>query len=147
MASARRGGGLKADEFEGAENLELLDVFREVAAGESEVDELAFREFGKFFDARFHVVEGDAFAFRDGDEIDGGFDALVVLDGVGGDRHAEIALSLHYGDPEIALEGDAAVLRPDSLHGARGVAFGEDVGDGGGGGGCGFVGSVHGKKV
>jgi len=112
-----RGGGLKADEFEGAENLELLDVFREVAAGEPEVNELAVRELGKFFDTRFHVVESDAFALRDGGEIDGGFDALVVLNGVGGDRHAEIALGLHHGDPEIAFEADAAVLRPDGLHG------------------------------
>ena len=50
-------------------------------------------------------------------EIDGGFDALVVLNGVGRDRHAEIALGLHHGDPEIAFEADAAVLRPDGLHG------------------------------
>jgi hypothetical protein len=41
---------------------------------------------------------------------------LVVLDRLGGDGHAEIALGLHDRDPEVALRasGDAAVLtRPD----------------------------------
>jgi hypothetical protein len=36
-----RGGGLELHELQRAENLELLDVFGEVAAGEAEVDELA----------------------------------------------------------------------------------------------------------
>jgi hypothetical protein len=56
------GGGLELDDLERAEDLELLDVFREVAAGEPEVDELALGEIGELLDAGLHVVEGDALA-------------------------------------------------------------------------------------
>ena len=133
------------DDFERAEDLELFDVFREIAAGETEVDELAFREIGEFLDAGLHVVEGDALAFGDGGEIDFTFDSLVVLDRSGRDGDAEIALGLHDGDPEIALKGDAAVRRPDGLHRGGGVAVREDVEDGGIGGGFGL--GVHGKRA
>ena len=47
------------------------------------------------------------------------------------------------GDPEIALQGHAAVLRPDGFHGPRGIALGKDVGNGRGSGGGQLV---HGRR-
>ena len=138
----QRGGGFETHDFKRTENLQLLDVFGEITAGEAEVDELAVGEIGELLDAGLHVVQRDAFAPGDGGEVDLMFNALVVLDRGGRNGDAEITLRLHDGDPEIAFEGDAPVLRPDGFHRGRGVALGEDVGDGGicGGG----VGGVHG---
>ena len=127
-----RGGDFELHRFQRTEDLELFDVFREVAAGEPEVDELALGEIGELLDARLHVVERHALAFVDRREVDLILHALVILDRFGGNRHAEIALAFHDGDPEIALEGDAAGLRPDVLHGGGRVAFRENVGNGSG---------------
>lgn len=135
-----RGGDLELDDLQRAEDLELLDVFRQVAAGEPEMDELALGEVGELLDACLHVVQRHALALGDGGEVDLVLHLLVVLDGVDRDRHAEVALGLHHRDPEIALQRHAAVLRPDVLHRRRGVALGEDVGNGGGG-------VVHGKGL
>lgn len=88
-------------------------------------------EFAEFVDAGFDVVAGLAFAAHDGGDVDVVLDALVVGDGLGGDIEAEFALGLHDGDPEFAFEADFAFGGPDVSDGRGGVAFGEDVGDGG----------------
>ncbi len=49
---------LQPDDLQRLEDLQLLDVFREVAAGEAEVDELPLGQLGEFLDARLDVVEG-----------------------------------------------------------------------------------------
>ena len=131
------GCGLEADELQRTGNLELLDILGEVTAGEPEVDELPLGQLGEFFDACLHVVERGALALLDPGDVDLGADALVVLDRLGRDGDAEVALGLHHGNPEIALEQDAAVGRPDLAHGGRSVALGQHVGNrfGGSGGG------------
>ena len=68
-------------------------------------------------------------AVGDGGEVDEGFDALVVLDRLGRDGHAEVLLALHHRDPEISFEQHPAGCGPDVFHRWRGVAFGEDVRD------------------
>ena len=141
--SQKRSGRLEMDEFQRPKYLQLLDVFREIAAGEPEMDELAFGEIGEFLDPRLDVMERDPFALRDGREVDLPLDLLVVLDRLRRDRHPEIALALHDGDPEIALQGHAAVLRPDGFYGPRGIALGKDVGNGRGSGGGQLV---HGRR-
>jgi hypothetical protein len=140
-----RGHGLELDEFQRTGDLELLDVLREVAAGEAEVDELALGELGKFLQAGLHVVEGDALALPDAVEVHLVAHALIVLDRLGRDGDAEVALGLHHRDPKITLQQNAAVRRPDLPHGRRGVALGEHVGDGVGGGGGRRV--VQGRKA
>src|SRR5690606_15311987 len=129
------GGGLEADDLQRAGDLELLDVFGEVARGEAEVDGLAAGESVEGLDAGLDVVESDAFAGVDVGEVDLALGFLVVGDGGGRDGQAEVALGLHDGDPVIALYADASGGGPDVFDEGRGVAFGEDVGNGGHGGG------------
>ena len=130
---AEGGGGLEADDGEGAGDLELLDVFGKVARGQAEVDALVAGEGVEGLDAGLDVVEGDALSGVDVGEVDLLFNLLVGGDGLGGDGEAEVALGLHDGDPVIALDRDAAGGGPDVLDEGRGVAFGEDVGNDGGG--------------
>ena len=124
---------LQLHELHAAENLELFHVLREIAAGEAEVDELALGEIGEFLDARFHIVQGHALASGDGDKIHLQFHALIVLDGLAGDGDAQLALCLHHGNPEVALQDDTSGGRPNLLHGGAGVALGKDVGNEAGG--------------
>jgi hypothetical protein len=126
----QRGGDLELHELQRAGHLELLDVLGQVAAGEAEVDELPLGQLGEFLNARLHVVKRDALALLDALDIHVAAHTLVVLDGLGRDGHAEVLLRLHDGDPEIALQQDAPVGRPDRLHRGRGIALGEHVGDG-----------------
>jgi hypothetical protein len=78
------------------------------------------------------VRPGDALAGHDGPGIDAVLGLFVGGDGFAGDVQAEVALGLHHGDPEFALEDDAALRGPDGLQGGGGVAFGEDVRNHGG---------------
>ena len=123
------GDALGLDEPERAEDLQLLDVFGEVAAGHALVEVLVTGEFAELLDARLHVVAGDAFPPHDGVQVDLVLDPLVALDHAVRHRNAEIALALHHRDPVFAFEADLAFAAPDGAHGGRGVAFGEDVGD------------------
>ena len=127
---AERGHRLEAYDLQGAGDLELLYVLGQIAAREPEMNELPFGQIGKFLDARLHVVKRGAFAFGDAREVHVGAHALVVPDCLGRDRDPEVALRLHDGDPKIALQQNAPVRRPRLLHGRRGVALGEDVGNG-----------------
>jgi hypothetical protein len=69
---------LNADDLERLEDLELLDVLGQVAAGEAEVDELALRQLREFLDPRLHVVERRPLPLGDRLEVDVPLDALVV---------------------------------------------------------------------
>ena len=106
----KRRRGLCLDELQALEDLQLLDVLGEVPAGQPQVDELPLRQLRELLDAGLDVVEGHALPARDGTQVDVALDALVVLDGVRGNRDAEVLLGLHHRDPEVALEADAPVL-------------------------------------
>jgi len=123
------GDVLGADQLERAEDLELLDRLREVAAGEALVDMLVAGEGAELVDARLHVVAGRLLADADGFEVHLVLHALVGGDRLGGDVQPEVALGLHDGDPVLALEDHAAAGGPDGLHRRGGVAIGEDVGN------------------
>ena len=123
------GDVLGADQLERAEDLELLDRLREVAAGEPLVDMLVAGEGAELVDAGLHVVARRLLADADGFEVHLVLHALVGGDGLGGDVQPEVALGLHDGDPILALEDHAAAGGPDGLHRRGGVAIGEDVGN------------------
>ena len=91
------------------------------------MDVLVAGEVVEFLDAGLHVVAGDPFAGHDRGGVDAVLGLLVGGDRPGGDVEAEFALGLHHGDPEFALQHDAALGGPDGLEGGGGVAFGEDV--------------------
>ena len=93
------------------------------------MDVLVAGEFVEFLDARLHVVAGDPLPRHDGGEVDLVLHPLVGGDRLGGNVEPEIALGLHHGDPEFAFQHDPPLGGPDGLHGGRGVAFGEDVGN------------------
>ena len=63
-------------------------------------------------------------------EVDLVDDRLVGLDDPVGHVDAEVALRLEHGDPELPLEHDLVLGRPDPGQVGGGVAGGEDVGDG-----------------
>ncbi len=105
----QRRGGLELHDLQGPQDLQLLDVLGQVAAGEPEVDELALRQFRELLDPRLHVVEGGrARAWSMEARSISLLHPLVVADRVGGDGHAQVALGLHDRDPEIPLEADPA---------------------------------------
>ncbi len=115
---------------QGAEDLELLDIFGEVAAGHAFVDVLVPGQLAEFLDARLHIVAGDALALHDGGEKDLVLHGLVSLDDAFRHGDAELALAFEHGDPVVALQADLALGGPEGAHGGGGVAFGEDIGDG-----------------
>ncbi len=132
------GDGFVPDDVEGTEDLQLLDVLGEVAAGHAFVDVLMASEVAELFDAGFDVVAGDALALHDGGDVDLFEDGFVGFDDASGDGLAEVALGFEDGDPVLAFEADFAFGGPDGAHGGGGVAISEDVGDGVGHGGRGI---------
>ena len=124
-----RRGGFHADDCKRAGDLELLDVFREIAGGETEVNALVAGEGVEGLDAGLHVVERDALAGIDVCEVDVVLNLLVGGDGLRRDGEAELALGLHDRDPVVALDGDPAGGGPDVFDQRGGVAVGEDVGN------------------
>ena len=78
--------------------------------GRVSIASVAVGEFGKFLDAGFYVMQGDAFALINGGKVDLGLHFFVVLDCLVRNRDPEVALGLHHGNPEITLEGHAATL-------------------------------------
>ena len=83
----------------------------------------------ELLDARLHVVAGDPLARGDRREVDVVDDRLVGLDDAVGDVDAEVALRLEHGDPELALEHDLVLGRPDRRHRGARRSAGEDVRD------------------
>ena len=93
------GDAFDKDDVEGPEDLELLDILREVTAGHAFVDVFVAGQFAEFVDPRFDIVPGSPLAAHDGGDVDAVADALVISDGVGRDVEAEFALRLHHRDP------------------------------------------------
>lgn len=125
--SGEGGDGLVTDNEKGAEDLKLFDILGEVAGGHALVDLLVAGEVVKLFNAGFDVMSRDALALGNGGEVDLVDDLFVSGNCAGRDFEAEVGLSLHDRNPELAFKDDAAFGRPDVGDGGRGVAFGEDV--------------------
>ena len=124
-----RGDSLEMNDLQRTVDLKLLDVLRQIAAGKSQVNELPARQFRKLLQPRLHVMQGHALPFLNRVEVDDALDALVILDRLSGNRHAEVLLGLHHRDPEIPLQQDASLGEPDVLDRGRRVALGEHIGD------------------
>ena len=112
-----RGHRLEMKDLERTVDLKLLDVLGQVATGQPEMDELPARQLGELLQPRLHVMQRHPLPLQDGPEIDDVLDAFVILDRLGRDRHAEVLLRLHHRDPEIPLQQDAPLGRPDVLDG------------------------------
>ncbi len=117
------------DVFERTHDLQLLDVLGEVTAGHSLVDLLVAGECIEFLDACLHVVAGDPLAVRDGLEVDVVDDALVVVDGAGRNVDAQLCLRTQHRHPQLTLEHDLVLGRPQSNKLGAGVTVGKDIRD------------------
>ena len=110
-------------------HLQLLDVLGQVARGHPLVDVLVTGERAELLDPRLHVVPGHPLARGDRLQVDLVDDVLVGLDHAVGHVDAEVALRLQHGDPQLPLEHDLVLRRPDRGEVGAGVPGGEDVGD------------------
>ena len=123
------GDSLVADELEGTQDLQLLDVLREVTGGHALVNVLVASQGVELFDACLDVVARDALAVSDGRKVDVLDDGLVGRDGLCRDVDAEVLLGLHDGDPQLTLEDDLVLRRPDLGHLGGCIACGQYVGN------------------
>ena len=123
-----RGDHALADQRQRRQDLELLDVLGQVAGGHPLVDVLVPGERAELLDARLHVVAGDPLARGDAGQVDLVDDLLVGLDDAVRHVDAEVPLGLEHRDPELPLEDDLVLGRPDLGEVGAGVAGGEDVG-------------------
>ena len=126
--SVEHGQRTTAHELQRTIDLQLLDVLRQVAAGHALVDVLVACQSVEFLDACLHVVARHALTVSDGLEVHLVHHGLIGRDGFLRDIHAEVALSAHDGDPQLALEHDLVLGAPQPRHLRRGVAVGQDVG-------------------
>ena len=124
------GDGAVAQQRQRLPDLELLDVLGQVAGGHPLVDVLVPGQRAELLDPRLHVVPGDPLARGDRVEVDLVDDVLVGLDDAVGYVDPEVALGLEHRDPELPLEHDLVLRRPDRGEVGAGVPGGEDVGDG-----------------
>ncbi len=123
------GDTVGVDVLERPQDLQLLDVLGEVAAGHALVDVLVTGEGVELLDASLDVVTGDAFALCDGLEVDLLDHAFVVGDRLGGNVDPEFGLRPQHREPQLPLEHDLVLGRPQVPEFGAGVAGGEDVGD------------------
>ena len=121
------------DQFEATADLELFDVLGEVARRHALVDVLMAGKGAELLDAGLHVVAGDLLAPTDRLEVDLIDHRPVVGDDPVGEVDTEVPLGLEDSHPELALEHDLALGRPELGHGPTGIAGGEDVLHGSGG--------------
>ena len=115
--------------LEGPQDLQLLDVLGEVAAGHPLVDVLVAGEGVELLDARLHVVAGDPFTVGDGGQVDLIEHTFVVGDGLVGHVDAEFLLRFEDCDPELPLQDDLVVGGPQPHQICRRIATGQDVRD------------------
>src|SRR5690606_27967110 len=123
-----------AEQLEALLQLQLLDVLGEVARGHPLVDVLVAGERRELLDACLHVVARDPLTLGDRRQVDAlltlGDDRLVGLHDAVGHVDAEVALGLQHSHPELTLQDDLVLRRPDRGEVGAGVAGGEHVGDG-----------------
>ena len=123
------GDALIAGQHERAVNLQLLHVLREIAGGHTLVDLLEASEVVELLNAGLHVVAGDLLPLGDGGQVHLVEDLLIGGRSLGRDLDAEFLLSLHHGEPELALHLDLLLRGPQVGHLRGGIAGGEDVGN------------------
>ena len=121
--------GLLGDEAQRVPDLQLLDVLGEVAAGHALVRVLVPGERVELLDARLDVVARDPLAGGDRGEVDVVDHGAVVVEDTVGDVDPELGLRGEHRDPQLALEGDLALGRPQRRQRGRGVPPGEHVRD------------------
>jgi hypothetical protein len=118
-----------AHQLEGRADLQLLDVLGQVARGHPLVDVLVPGEGAELLDACLHVVAGDPLAGSDRGQVDPVHDRAVVLQHAVRHVDAQVALRLEDGDPELPLEDDLVLRRPEPDQLGRGVAVRQHVRD------------------
>ena len=118
---------LVAGELEGAAHLQLLHVFGQVARGHALVDFLVPRQRVELLDASLHVVAGNFFTRRNRVQVHLVDDFLVVLDRARFHGHTELLLRLQHGDPELPLQDDLVLRRPQGGHLRGGVTVTQDI--------------------
>ena len=116
--------GLVSHELQGAVNLQLLDVFRQVTASHALVDVLVTSQSIELFNPGLDVVPGHAFTRRDRLQVD-----FINVGLVGGDcfiRNVDalVLLSLHHGDPQLALQNNLVFGAPQTDKFVAGVSAG-----------------------
>ncbi|CCW13901.1 hypothetical protein EBESD8_44640 [Rhodococcus aetherivorans] len=115
--------------LEGAQDLQLFDVLGEVAAGHALVHVLVAGEGVELLDAGLHVVAGDALAGRDRLEVDLLEHPLVVGQGLLRDVDPEFRLRPEDRQPQLALEHDLVLRRPQRCQVRAGITGGKNVRD------------------
>jgi hypothetical protein len=128
QAGERRHHAL-ADQLQRPPHLQLLDVLGDVARGHAGVGVLVAGERRELLDARLDVVAGDPLAGLDRGEVDLVDHGPVIVDGRGRDLEPELALGLHHRDPQLPLEHDLSLGRPQFDHRRARVPRSEDVGE------------------
>ena len=127
--AVQHGHGLVPDDLHGLPNLELFHIFRQVPGGHALVDMLASGQLAKFFYARLHIVACHAFACVNGGKVHLIFHPFIGLNHPVRNIQPQIPLGFHHGNPEFALQNDAALCGPDGFHGGGGVPFSQDIGN------------------
>ena len=125
--AVEHGHRLIADDVHGAPDLQLLHVFGQVAAGHTLVDMLVAGEVAEFLNAGFHVVTRHAFAGVDALHIHLFLHALVGINRLLRNIQPQVFLGLHHSNPELTLQHNAALGRPDGFHGIGGVTPGQYI--------------------
>ena len=98
---SERRDGFVTNQQQRLPDLQLLDVFGQVARGHALVDVLVSRERVELLDACLHVVAGDPFTLGDRCQVHVVGRSFVRADGVVRDVDAEFALCLEYSDPQL----------------------------------------------
>ena len=119
--AVEHGHSLVADDVHGAPDLQLLHVFRQVAAGHTLVNMLVAGQVAELLDTGLHVVAGHTLAGVDAVHIHLTLHALVGVNSLLRNIQPQVLLGLHHGNPELALQHNAAFGRPDSFHGIGGI--------------------------
>ena len=115
--------------LERAQNLQLLHILGEVPAGQALVHVLVAGEGVELLDAGLDVVAGDELARRDRVQVNLFEDPLVVGERLLRHGNPELGLGAEHREPELALEDDLVLGRPELYKLRTGIAVGEDIGE------------------
>ena len=119
--------GFVADDLQRTINLQLLDVFRQIARGHALVDVLVASQRVEFFDAGFDIVSGGALALGDGFQVYLVNDFLIIRDDVCRNIDAQGTLGPHHGNPQLPLVDHLIVRAPQIHQVRRTIAGSEDI--------------------